>query len=298
MIRIHRRCAQGMRYLLLLALLLPAPLLFAGQGSEGVEPSPRISLSLAADTTFTVRVRAREDSTVVWLDYGGDVREELLVWDSYVDLVRPSKGGRVSLVGRVAGLDCRPGQGLIRALDVSACPSLEELNVEGCLLASLDLSGSPELEVLDCASNRLSTLDISSCGALRHLDCHGNSLVQLVASGCDSLRYLDCSRNVLRDIDLLRTPSLEHLYCQDNQLGTLELRTNWQLRELACFGNNLSPLAIEGLLRALRIVPVGKQGVVYLDAIPSYSMTHSLRMALELARRKRWQVGWRGAGGE
>ncbi|PID90081.1 MAG: hypothetical protein CSA97_04745 [Bacteroidetes bacterium] len=297
MIRLHCQRAQGAARCLVpfLALLLLAPSFALAQGAGGASAIPRVSISFAPDTTFSVRLRAREDSTVVWLDYGAGAKEELLIWDSYSDVVRPLKGGTLSIYGGVAGLDCSPSGGAIRALEVSGCPSLEELNVEGCLLASLDLTGNRELEVLDCGANRLTALDLGPCPVLRRLDCHGNSLAVLVVSGCDSLRYLDCSKNVLRNIDLSRNPALEELYCQDNQLGILELRTNWQLRQLSCFGNNLSPLAIEGLLRALRIVPAGQQGVAYLEAIPADSMTHSLRMALELAQRKRWRIGYGGA---
>ncbi|PIE83770.1 MAG: hypothetical protein CSA07_05495 [Bacteroidia bacterium] len=295
MIRIFSGHIQRARRLFSLLLLL-APLLALPGETKGAEPTPLISISFAPDTPLSIRLRAREDSTVVRLDYGHGTPEERLIWDSYSDVeVKPQpKGGIVRIYGRVAGLDCSSAPKAIRALEVSKCPSLEELNVEGCQLAALDLSGNPELEELECASNRLSTLDLSACRALRYLDCHSNNISELKVSSSDSLRYLDCSENVLKNIDLSRSAALQTLYCQNNQLATLELRTNWKVYQLACFGNNLSPLAIETLLRGLHIAPVGRQGVIYLDAIPSESMTHSLRMTLELARRKRWRVDYSG----
>ena len=113
-------------------------------------------------------------------------------------------------------------------LDVSKCPTLEDLECEG-QFTSLDLSKNTALKMLDCKA-QLTSLNAGRCTALEALYCVGNKLTSL-----------DVSKNT----------ALVTLWCSGNQLTSLDVSKNVEMRDLQCQGNQLSASALNALFRTL-----------------------------------------------
>ena len=81
-----------------------------------------------------------------------------------------------------------PYNELLTSVDVSTCPGIMHLNIQGCSLASLDVSKSNKLTLLNCARNKLASLNLGSQPELAYLNCNSNSrLARLDVSGCAKL---------------------------------------------------------------------------------------------------------------
>lgn len=134
------------------------------------------------------------------------------------------------------------GKGVLKTLDVSNNPTLEELYCDGNMLTSLDVPDYTALKELNCGGNQLTSLNVSECVALKKLFCSGNELTSLDATGCKALTELSCIGNQLSSLDLSSSVKLMQLDCYANQLSTLDLSNNPTLLDVDCKDNQLTSL--------------------------------------------------------
>ncbi len=252
--------------------------------------APVITLRVKENAKISFNLSAAQDSTRVWIDAGTGENEKIYISKKDSTYTYSVKGRTLRILGNVSGFDCNGNAEVLVGLDLRACSTLRELNCCDCALGQLDLSGNPELTTLECADNSLVSLDLSHGQKLEWVDCHANRISSLELGACDSLQILDCSRNLLLNLDVSTCKRLEKLYCQANQLASLDVHGNPHIDLVSCYGNNISAMALEEMLRGLRVV--GRQGgELYLDESLSHA-PHSLRNAIQLAERKRWRVSY------
>jgi Leucine-rich repeat (LRR) protein len=120
----------------------------------------------------------------------------------------------------------------IYSLDVSNCISLKYLDVShvcgfsGCgksILKTLDISNNPALEELYCSGNRLTSLDLSGCNSLKKVYCSENDLTRLDISKNTVLTILRCGSNQLTSLDVSTSSELTDIVCYDNLLASLDV---------------------------------------------------------------------------
>jgi Leucine-rich repeat (LRR) protein len=99
----------------------------------------------------------------------------------------------ITIIGDITTLDCRENK--LETLDVSSCPTLNNLV---------------------CSNNKLTTLDVSQNAALDSLDCSHNSLATLDVSKNQALLLFYCNNNKLTALDLINNPLIETLWCYNN----------------------------------------------------------------------------------
>lgn len=88
----------------------------------------------------------------------------------------------------------------LAGMELGEKPDLDDLQAD-CGLAEIDLSGCPQLERVRLDGNRLKTLDVTRNQRLQYLYLKDNRLVRLDLRRNDSLEVLDISGNVFSNIN-------------------------------------------------------------------------------------------------
>lgn len=102
----------------------------------------------------------------------------------------------VTLEGNTALRALRAQGSSLPALDVSEAPHLASLDVARTPLAALDVSPAPGLTTLSVSESGLETLTVTGLASLERLDAAGCPLTSLDLAGCDRLQSLTCADNV------------------------------------------------------------------------------------------------------
>ncbi|WP_284652160.1 DUF7619 domain-containing protein [Flavobacterium terrisoli] len=139
------------------------------------------------------------------------------------------------------------GQNDLASINLTGLTSLENLQVENCMLTSLDLSGLTNLKYLYCDDNLLTTLNLQGLPNLEILECRNNQLTNLNLSNLTHLRIVHCWYNNLTQMQLNNLPALETLYVTGNELNTLDLSDCNTITFLECSDNLLTSLDVTNL---------------------------------------------------
>lgn len=134
----------------------------------------------------------------------------------------------------------------LQNLNMSGCPSIEEIEITNTPLTSFDVSGLSNLSKLTCNNNHLETLNVSGCTKLKLLYCDNNSLTSLNLQNYTYLQELSCSNNSLNLLNLTNCNQLQQLYCSNNHIESLNLSMN-ALVECDCSYNSLTSLNLSGI---------------------------------------------------
>lgn len=95
------------------------------------------------------------------------------------------------------------GNRQVGVVDVTACPELESININGCSFTSLDLSHCPELNILNAAGNNIAALDLGNNRKLSTINLEGNPIAELDTRLFPELRRLYISNTEIARVDLL-----------------------------------------------------------------------------------------------
>lgn len=131
----------------------------------------------------------------------------------------------------------------LQNLNMSGCPSIEEIEITNTPLTSFDVSGLSNLSKLTCNNNHLETLNISGCTKLKLLNCDNNSLTSLNLQNYTYLQELSCSNNSLNSLNLTNCNQLQQLYCSNNHIESLNL-SGIKIERIYCNDNKLTSLNI------------------------------------------------------
>lgn len=122
----------------------------------------------------------------------------------------------------------------LHSLDLSGCPSLVRLSIDGTDVSSLDLTKVPNLRILNITDTRISSIDLSVVPSLQEFYAQhqsgtintGIKLSSIDVSHNPELRYLYLAGNDLTDIDLSNNPLLQMLNVSHNRLTSINLDEN------------------------------------------------------------------------
>ncbi len=130
----------------------------------------------------------------------------------------------------------------LTSLNISSCPKLSRITLDGCRFPSLSISGLEALVNLDCMNNTvpMSDLTVSDCPSLEEMNCENSQVGAIHISGCGELFGLNCANNNLTSLDGI--PTLYVLDCSGNRIS--QLGSCPELLELHCQDNNLTSLSV------------------------------------------------------
>lgn len=130
-------------------------------------------------------------------------------------------------------------------IDLSACPEMRTLKVDGNKLRQIDVSHNPLLECLTCDQNELTSIDVSSLSHLRELSLGSNfSLSSITFGNHPELRKLDLFSTGITTLELGGYPQLEELYCGYCKLTSLDVSKNKKLKVLSCGKNDFQGIDV------------------------------------------------------
>ena len=238
--------------------------------------NPDINPSILGEPKITLSVNDgyRDDwhffssPDVCWVDWGDgkldccDKDEVFYQGETYLAFSGKIKGDNIRIYSREDITFFQCFEEPLTLIDISNCPALESLRLEGIMLKEIDLSHNPrlislylsqsgiseldvthnpELKELDCSWSDLHSLDVSHNTKLEWLSCEKNRLTQLDLSDNTALTYLDCGHNDLTKLDISHNEALTTLYCSQNYtLDSLDLSGNAQLVNLFVTQTGLS----------------------------------------------------------
>lgn len=201
-----------------------------------MQPTDRFSVSIKYDGELQVEGAAGIESggSTMW---NGTINYQLVVQQPEVTF----RGNNITIFE--VGLDS------IYNIDITGCPTLEDLTCPGNFLTEIDLSNSTNLKTLICHSNNLTSLDVSACRELVQLNCSVNDITTLDLQNNPSLAFLTCGSTHIQTLELSKCESLEELYCNNTPVEKIDLsglsrllKVNCQdspkLKEIVLTGNN------------------------------------------------------------
>ena len=134
----------------------------------------------------------------------------------------------------------------LQNLNMSGCPSIEEIEITNTPLTSFDVSGLSNLSKLTCNNNHLETLNISGCTKLKFLNCDNNSLTSLNLQNYTYLKKLNCSNNSLQNLNMSGCSSIEEIEITNTPLTSFDVSGLSNLSILTCNNNHLETLNVSG----------------------------------------------------
>ncbi len=135
------------------------------------------------------------------------------------------------------------GEGKMTELDLSNNLSLVWLRCENQKIKSLKLAHT-KIDYLKCSDNALEELTVPS--SLTYLKCSVNRIPVLDLSACNSLRWVECSGNGISELKVNASKGLMGLLCGGNRLTSLDLSGLGSIWKLECYNNRLASLDISG----------------------------------------------------
>ncbi len=114
----------------------------------------------------------------------------------------------------------------IKSIDVTECPYLEQLYIDGCNFTSVNIGSNPELTVLNIANNKITNVDFANNKNLTSVMIHGNPISEL-------------------DMDLL--PNINTLNISDTKISRIDLMKSYFLKSFKASGTLLEFVDFNGL---------------------------------------------------
>lgn len=223
----------------LLSLLALLSLPMYGQESvikltTHMKPTDRFNISIKCDGTPKVVGASGMES-------GGSPR-----YDGSVNYQLSVKQPELTITGTNITL-CTLGQDSIYSLDITGCPTLEELTCPDNYLTEIDLSKSVNMKTLVCYNNDITSLDLSACPKLYQLDCNANPVAALDLKANSELVFLTCGSTKVQKLDLSGCTKLEELIAPNTSVEEINLTGLAQLTKVICNQNGkLRKLTLAG----------------------------------------------------
>lgn len=130
----------------------------------------------------------------------------------------------------------------LSAIDLSGCPNVYYINLEGNSLMEIDVTKLTELQQLDVRYNYIQSLDLTKNEKLEKLYCNDNYLTELNVFINTELMDLVCSNNQIKSLDLSANSNITNLSCDGNQLTKLNVSNMPRLKSLKCSNNKLTEI--------------------------------------------------------
>lgn len=124
------------------------------------------------------------------------------------------------------------------SIDLSYCPELKILHLEGNKFRQVSLKANPKIEICSLDENELRSIDIANLESLKELSLARNINLRTISWGKHpNLEKLDLFSTAIAQLDLAPYTKLTTLHCSYSQLTTLDVSHNKELRILSCGKN-------------------------------------------------------------
>lgn len=154
----------------------------------------------------------------------------------------------------------------IHHIDLTQCPKLQDLTINGNFLNSIDVAHLPQLETLILYENNdlYEIKNLKKCPKLKQIDCSVTAMKQFDLANNPELLFLTCNHSLVETLNLANNPKLEELICGNSQLKRLDLSKNNKLIKLNCSETpTLTQINLAGatLLEDLHIMGTGVENI-------------------------------------
>ena len=226
-----------------------------------MKPTDRFNISIKCDGTPKVEGASGMES-------GGSP-----MWDGSVNYQLSVKQPELTITGTNITL-CTIGQDSLYSLDVTGCPTLEELTCPGNYLTEIDLSKSVKLKTFICYNNDITSIDLSNCPELYQFDCNANPITAIDLKANSELTFLTCGSTKVQKLDLSGCTKLEELIAPNTSVEEIDLSGLSYLTEVNCNQNsNLRKLTLAGNT-ALRNLEAGNCAIEQIDLSEATALTY------------------------
>lgn len=166
----------------------------------------------------------------VWIDWNNnnqyDEGEE-----NITDGMHPIDALTIRVYGALS--ICSFNENFITNIDVSNCPTIQNLYCSNNQIETLDVSALSELVEFCCNGNKLTTIDVSKNSKLEVFNCSSNDLTAIDVSNNLALKELDFFETGISSIDLSANANLEDILCYDTDLTAIDLSKNPKLKTIS-----------------------------------------------------------------
>lgn len=146
----------------------------------------------------------------------------------------------------------------LSALNLPVLNSLTALYCYQNSMQDLDMSNVSGLKFLDCNETyTLSSLNLNSNIILNDINCSSNTLTTLNLTNNNELTYFDCNTNHITDLDLNNKINLQEIWAYTNPLTNVNISGCSSLQIFDCNPTTLPQEAVDNILYALTLIPVG-----------------------------------------
>lgn len=147
----------------------------------------------------------------------------------------------------------------IKSVDVSDCPLLNQLYVNGCDLSQIDVSACSELTALNIADNEITSLDLSNNKEISSLMVNGNPLEELDLDPVPNVSYLNISDTQISRINLMKAYFLQSFRASNTKLEWVDFGGQQPERMKIVDIRNNPNFTAESMSYTLHTLPVARK---------------------------------------
>lgn len=147
----------------------------------------------------------------------------------------------------------------VKSVDVTECPYLEQLYVNGCNLTSINVAANPELNTLNIADNKISSLDLSANKQLSVVLIQNNPITELDMDQLPSINTLNISDTKISRIDLMKSYFLKSFKASNTLLEFVDFNGQQAERMTIIDLRNCPNFTHESMAYTVRTLPVARK---------------------------------------
>lgn len=147
----------------------------------------------------------------------------------------------------------------IKSVDISECPYLEQLYIDGCNFSSINLSSNPELLVVNIANNKIANVDFSNNKNLSTVLIHGNPITELDMELLPNVNTLNISDTKISRIDLMQAYFLKSFKASGTLLEFVDFNGLQAERMTVVDLRNCPNFTHESMAYTVRTLPVARK---------------------------------------
>ena len=146
----------------------------------------------------------------------------------------------------------------VKALDLTGCTKLENINISGNQFTTLDVAQAPDLQVLYATDNNIGSFDLGNNKALRTLNIAGNPVKELDLTVFPSLTTVDISRTGISRVTLTQASYLQEFKAAETNIEFIDFNGQQAERMRLIDLRNNKKMTGETVTYTLKTLPQAK----------------------------------------
>lgn len=176
----------------------------------------------------------------------------------------------------------------IKGIDVSNCPYLESLYIDGCNFSNIDITSNPELISLNIANNKISSIDLGNNRNLSVVLINDNPITEFNMDYIPNVSSLNISNTLISRIDLMKAAFLKSFKAANTKLEFVDFNGQQAERMTLIDLRNNPNFTYESMAYTVRTLPVARKSY---SSDPNLLLTGSNaeKADIETATNSDWQ---------